>query len=244
MKKIKISAVSYANTYPFLYGIDKKLDSNLYEMSLDVPSECARKLKDKEVDLGLIPIAIIPEIENAKIISNYCIGADGPVKTVLLMSNIPLEKISTVYLDSDSRTSVQLLKTLSKEYWKTNWNYEILPKDFSGNSNIDSILLIGDKTQNSLPYKYVYDLALEWKSFTNKPFVFAAWVSNKELNIEFINQFNKALGFGINHINESINTYNKAINYNLQEYLTSYISYHLDKEKEAAMSLFLDYIKK
>lgn len=243
IKKVKISAVSYSNTYPFLYGINKKLDSKYFDLSLDVPSECARKLINNEVDLGLIPVATIPFVENAEIISNYCIGANGAVKTVLLMSKTPLEKIRKVYLDTDSRTSAQLLKTLAKEYWKYNWEYENLPKNFVTNDKIDSILLIGDKTQKDLPYKYTYDLALEWKNFTNMPFVFAAWVSNKPLNNEFIKEFNIAVKFGLNNITPSIMEYNKDNNYNLEEYLTKYISYDLNEEKQEALSKFLSFIE-
>jgi len=243
MKRIKISAVSYANTYPFLYGIKKMLNSKYYDLSIDVPSECARKLENNEVDLGLIPVAKIPDITNAKIVSDYCIGANGAVKTVLLMSKIPLSEIKTVYLDSDSRTSVQLLKTLARNYWKTEWNYEILPKDFATNSNIDSILLIGDKTQKDLPYKYIYDLASTWKDFTGKPFVFAAWVANKNLDNNFIQDFNSSLKYGIDNIKESINEYNLQHNYDLYEYLTKYISFDLSKQKKEALALFLNYFK-
>ncbi len=242
--KVKISAVSYSNTYPFLYGIHKKLDPKYFDLSLDVPSECARKLINNEVDLGLIPVATIPFVENAEIISNYCIGANGAVKTVLLMSKIPLEKITKVYLDTDSRTSAQLLKTLAKKYWQYNWKYENLPENFAANKNIDSVLLIGDKTQKDLPYKYSYDLALEWKKFTKMPFVFAAWVSNKQLGAEFIKEFNAAINFGLNNISSSITEFNKEHTYDLEEYLTSYISYDLNEEKQKALSKFLSFIEK
>ncbi len=243
MKKVKISAVSYANTYPFLYGIDKKLDSNAYELSLDVPSECARKLQHNEVDLGLIPVAMIPKIENAEIISDYCIGADGAVKTVLLMSKIPLEEIKTVYLDTDSRSSAQLLKILAREFWKVDWDYKELPKGFATNKEIESILLIGDKTQKSLPYTYIYDLAKAWKEFTGKPFVFAAWVANKKLDDNFINDFNKVISFGLENISESIKEYNISHNYDLEEYLTKYISYNFNEDKKIALKQYLSFIK-
>ena len=243
MKRVKISAVSYANTYPFLYGIDKKLDSNTYELSLDVPSECARKLQHNEVDLGLIPVAMIPQIENAEIISDYCIGADGAVKTVLLMSMIPLEEIKTVYLDTDSRSSAQLLKILALEYWKADWDYKELPNDFATNKKIESILLIGDKTQKPLPYTYIYDLAEVWKDFTGKPFVFAAWVANKKLDSSFIEEFNKAISFGLENISKSIKEYNVSHNYDLEEYLTKYISYNFNEDKKNALKQYLGFIK-
>jgi len=243
LKKVKISAVSYANTYPFLYGIEELLNSDTYTLSLDVPSECARKLQHNEVDLGLIPVAMIPAIDNAEIISDYCIGADGPVKTVLLMSKTPLEKIKTVYLDTDSRSSAQLLKILAREHWKTNWIYKELPDGFAANNEIESILLIGDKTQKPLPYTYIYDLAEVWKEFTGKPFVFAAWVANKKLDPTFVNKFNEAINYGLNNIDNSIIKYNHSHDYDLGEYLNKYISYKFTEEKKIALKLYLGFIK-
>ena len=88
-KKIRVSAVSYLNTLPLIYGLTHSKIMQKISLSLDNPSACAQKLIDNEVDLGLIPIATLPQISNAHIISNYCIGANGPVKTVLLLRPSP-----------------------------------------------------------------------------------------------------------------------------------------------------------
>ena len=239
---IKISAVSYANTYPFLLGLDEFMEGNDFTISRDVPSVCANKLISGEVDLGLIPVAMIPQVPNANIISNYCIGSIGKVNTVLLMSKIPLEKISKVYLDTESRTSVNLVKVLAKKYWLTDWNYDILPIDYHSNNNVESMVLIGDKTQESLDFPYQYDLSEAWFNFTGKPFVFAVWVANKKLTDDFINRFNASLKKGLDNIPKSIKKYNKSIKYDLEEYLNNYISYPFDNDKKEALKLFLSYI--
>ena len=116
--RYKLSLVSYINTIPFIYGLkqyelDKKLD-----ISLDIPSVCAEKLLSKKVDIGLVPIVVLKELEDAQIISDYCIGANGVVDTVCLFSDVPFDEIEGALLDYQSRTSVELLKILLKEYWR------------------------------------------------------------------------------------------------------------------------------
>ncbi len=244
MEKIKISIVSYANTYPFLLGIEQYMHGDDYEIFKDVPSECATKLISNKVDLGLIPVATIPLIKNAHIISDYCIGANGAVKTVLLMSKVPLKDIRKVYLDSESRTSVNLVKVLAKELWHKQWEYDNLPADYKTNPDVESMVLIGDKTQQDLPFPFQYDLSEEWMKLTGKPFVFAAWVANKELPKEFVEKFNQALKKGLDNIPQAIQQYNVGLDYNLEEYLKNYISYPFDQDKKDALRLFLDYLKK
>ena len=244
-KPIKISAVSYANTYPFLYGIAQKLNPLHIDLSMDVPAVCAEKLTNGKVDLGLIPVAKLSKVSNAQIISSYCIGAVGDVKTVLLMSKCPLDEITKVYLDSESRTSVNLVKVLAKNYWKKNWEWQDAPNTFPEPEKHQSIVLIGDKTYNyRRDYPYIYDLSQVWYEFSGKPFVFAAWVANRELPKAFIEEFNQALSFGLQNIDAAIDVY-ADVNQReeLKNYLTNYISYELDNEKKEGMELFLSYMK-
>lgn len=244
-EQIRISAVSYANTYPFIYGITQKLKSDSICLSKDVPSVCAEKLQTQEVDVGLIPVAQLPSFPNAQIISDYCIGAVGKVKTVLLMSRVPLDEIKAVYLDSESRTSVNLIKVLAKHYWKKDWLWKQAPADFPKSNQHTSIVLIGDKTYNYLnDYPYIYDLAEVWQEFTGKPFVFAVWVANKVLSDSFISAFNSALSYGLQNITTSLDVYAQVEQKEeLEDYLNHYISYNLDHEKQEGMDLFLNYLK-
>ncbi|HMR44919.1 MAG TPA: ABC transporter substrate-binding protein, partial [Saprospiraceae bacterium] len=126
MKKIKATAVNYLNTKPLLYGILKSGLNELIELQTDIPSECARKLKAGEVDFALVPVAVIPELTTPAIISDYCIGTVGAVKTVVIFSEKPLHEVDEIYLDYQSRTSVELTKILLKNYWK------IAPKLIAG----------------------------------------------------------------------------------------------------------------
>jgi predicted solute-binding protein len=123
MNKIRISAVKYANTYPFIFGL---IESGFYRrviLETDHPADCAAKLISGKVDIGLIPVAVLPLVKEYHIISDYCIGANGNVKTVMLLSNCPFEEIGSVYLDYRSRSSVILSKVLAKNSWKKEFRW-------------------------------------------------------------------------------------------------------------------------
>ena len=100
----RIAAVSYLNTIPFIYGIEHAGAGLHAELLLSPPRGCAEALRDGKADLALIPVAAIPGISDLRIVTPYCIGASGPVRTVVLASADPLENIDTVYLDSHSLT--------------------------------------------------------------------------------------------------------------------------------------------
>ncbi len=255
ISEIKISIVSYLNSLPFLYGIEHSGYLNNYKLESDIPSVCAKKLLNEQVDIGLAPVAILPELKNPQIISDYCIGAVGKVKSVILVSNVPLQNIKSIYLDYQSRTSVNLIKILAKQFWKINPQWLQAAEGYESSIKDDIAgLIIGDRAFNSEPappgtkYSYIYDLADEWNKYTNLPFVFACWICNKKFDETFIENFNKALKFGINNINNAVNKYYPAYklctgynNLNIEEYLTHNISYSLDKDKLEGMKLFLKY---
>ena len=251
-KKIKISAVSYLNTLPFLYGIKNSGLIEKIDFSQDMPSVCASKLLKNEVDIALVPVAVIPLMNEYYIISDYCIGASGKVKTVLLLSDVPLAEIKSIYLDYQSRTSVNLLKVLANKYWKINPEWKSTTKGYENKiEGKNAGLIIGDRTFHlEKNYKYVYDLAEEWEKYTKLPFVFATWVSNKPIEKEFIKEFNEALSFGIKNIETVVSDYYSAFSdskIDLHKYFTQYISYELDFDKKNAMKLFfkeLNIIKK
>src|SRR5262245_54043811 len=115
---IRISAVSYLNTQPFVYGLNQAGVILPATLSLDMPADCARKLMSGEADLGLVPVAILPQLPEYHIASKFGIAADGPVNSVMLYSEVPLDQIEEVLLDYQSRTSVTLVRVLAQGLWK------------------------------------------------------------------------------------------------------------------------------
>ena len=117
MTRTRIVAVSYLNTIPYIYGITRAGDSLREGLLLCPPRLCAEALRTGEANVGLIPVAAIPEIPDLQIITPFCIGASGPVRTVVLASDYPVEELDTIWLDSHSRTSVRLARILAAEKW-------------------------------------------------------------------------------------------------------------------------------
>jgi chorismate dehydratase len=238
--KIRVGAVSYQNTKPLIYGFEHGMMKEEIELKIDFPSKIASMLLEDEIDLGLVPVAVIPEMKEHHIISDYCIGCDGEVASVCLFSEVPIENVSKILLDYQSRTSVELLRILLKEFWKIDLVLEQPTDEYiSRISGTTAALLIGDRAlrqrKNSA---YIYDLGLEWKKFTGLPFVFAAWVSNKTLGDEFIQSFNSANAYGLNNLNLVLNA-NPYNFFEMKDYYTKYINYHMDTGKKIALKRFL-----
>ncbi|MDB5226040.1 MAG: hypothetical protein JWN78_233 [Bacteroidota bacterium] len=240
---IRISAVSYLNTKPFLYGLENSPLREKIFITRDSPAFCAEKLMNNEVDIGLVPVAIMPQLKNPQIVVPYCIGADGKVATVCLFSEVPVEEITTIYLDYQSRTSVELVKILCKEYWKKDIRFA---KAFPGyESQIKGSVagvVIGDRAIHLLErFKYVYDLAETWKQMTGLPFVFAAWVSCTDIDEDFLSEFKSALQFGLENRDKVVEKYAYLDNskFTVQNYLSNNIQYHLTEDKKEALELFL-----
>ncbi|HTQ64165.1 MAG TPA: menaquinone biosynthesis protein [Puia sp.] len=243
-RKIRVGAVSYLNTKPLLYGIQSGTLINDITLKIDYPSKIAELLLKDEIDIGLVPVAIIPGMKEYHINTNYCIASDGAIASVCIFSESPIEKIETVLLDYQSRTSVILAKILLKEYWKIHPQLidggEDFIKDIKGNT---AGVVIGDRAlEQRKKSAYIYDLGEAWKSLTGLPFVFAAWVSNKKLDDSFVNQFDQANGIGIHHIEDVL----AGLNYNgfdLHEYYTHFIKYEFDDKKRKGLDLFLQKLK-
>jgi chorismate dehydratase len=247
MNELKISAVSYLNTFPFVYGIRRSGFLKDYRLDLDIPSLCAEKLKNGVVDVALIPVGALTDLGSYDFVTDFCIGAVNTVKTVLLLSHKPVHQIQTIGLDYDSRTSVKLVKVLAKHSWKIEPSYQnLLPGQALQDPGYDSIVAIGDKTFDLVKnYPYRYDLAEEWIKLTSLPFVFAAWVTTKKLAIPVQHTLNQALEYGVTHINETLEFFKDKLpaNEDCKSYLEKNISYSFDKNKKEGLNLFLEFLR-
>lgn len=244
--KIKVSAISYLNTLPFLYGIfqNKDLIDNI-ELTIDYPSQTAQKLLNRQADIGLVPVAVIPHLSDYKIIEDFCISSKD-VKSVMLFSQVELSHIEQIFLDYQSLTSVNLLKILTKFFWKKNFVFLNSNKDYETNiAGTTAGLVIGDRALNLLDkFEYQYDLAQQWHSFTGLPFVFALWIAYKQIDNNFLEKFKKSLYFGINNIDKTVQFFSdivSKVNYDPKTYLQHNISYTMDTDKQKAIELFLQF---
>ncbi|MBD0332910.1 MAG: menaquinone biosynthesis protein [Chitinophagaceae bacterium] len=241
LRKIKVAAVSYLNTKPLLYGITHHKVSEQIELVKDYPAKIAQMLIDNDVDLGLVPVTVISEIPQPVIVTDFCIGCDGAVASVCLFSDVPMKQIEQVYLDYQSRTSSALARILLKEHWKKNVEFiESANEDFRMEiKGTTAAVIIGDRAlEQRQKSKFIYDLGEAWKNHTGLPFVFAAWIGNKQLPLEFVTAFNEANAFGLKHLDEVIADTPDSP-FDLKRYYTQCISYDLTDRKKNAMDLFL-----
>ncbi|HMU46072.1 MAG TPA: menaquinone biosynthesis protein [Chitinophagaceae bacterium] len=242
--KIRVGIVNYLNTKPLLYGLTRNDIKNDILLHGDYPSRLAEMLKDDEIDIGLIPVAVIPELPVSFVAGDYCIAAEGEIASVALFSEVPMNEITKVYLDYQSKSSVALLKYLMHESWgihpelvyASDESYRELIKGTTAG------LVIGDRAFEQRKIStFIYDLGSEWRSISGLPFVFAAWVSNKKLPEDFIARFNEANALGLKHINEIVSETSFPL-YDLQKYYKIHLSYQLDERKKMGMSRFLELI--
>jgi chorismate dehydratase len=240
-KCIKVGIVNYRNTFPLLVGLEQMQNIQLIK---NYPAAVAQQLLNDTIDIGLVPIAIMPNINKANIIGNYCIASNKVVASVCLFSDVPLEKMDTILLDYQSKTSIQLVQILCREFWKINITFK--PADLNYISEIKNNtagVIIGDRAfEQANQFAYCYDLAEAWQAFTSLPFVFAAWISKHHFSEQFINEFNAANKLGL-HDFRSIVAQQHYTHYDLYKYYTENISYELDDTKRKSIALFLQKMK-
>lgn len=241
---MRLTAVSYLNTKPFIYGLYRSDLAEMIDLSLDIPSICAQKLLTGEADIALTPVAIIPQLPETYLVSNYCIGATGSVKTVCVFSEVPLQEIKKIYLDFHSRTSVALVQILCEKYWNIHPEFIPASEGYEGLIQGETAgLIIGDRSIGCEDrYAYTYDLGEAWTNWTGLPFVFAAWVSTRPIHAELIERFNAALQLGLDHLPELLKIIPSIPNFDTEKYFKENISYELDEAKWKGLNRFLGYL--
>lgn len=247
---LKVSVVSYINSYPFVFGLLNNNATGAFNMHLCPPAECAADVFKEDADVALVPAGALNMInQNYTLFDDFCIGAEKSVASVLLLSNTPLQEIKRIFLDTHSITTVKLTKVLARYHWKIYPGYEpVVVDNCMSLQNGEALLAIGDKCfeiRNN--FSYVYDMFDEWHAFSSLPFVFAVWVIRNNVSAEQRTTLAHALKFGIEHKQQALETLlppdkKGDFNYYLS-YLTENISYCFDDKKEKALARYLDLIK-
>ena len=244
MKQTNIAIVSYQNTIPFLYGLlHSDIDLNV-NLLVTPPFECAENFINNKAEIALVPSVKLLEIEDYRIISDYCIGASDNVYSVALFSNSPKETLTRIYLDTDSRTSAALLKILARDYWNISPEWIDL-KNVDNLSENEGCLLIGDKVfEHENKFSYKYDLSKEWLKYTGKQFVFALWIAKKSVSEHVEQEINSALKFGVENITNAVEELGNNIeNSIIDKYLKENIEFELSQNKFEGLKLFLSKVK-
>jgi chorismate dehydratase len=253
MRKLRISAISYLNTAPLMWDFEHGEAGSHFEISYTIPSGCARALAEGTADIGIIPAAAYAQIPGLQILPDVAIASRRAVRSILLVSKVPLDKVRTVALDTSSLTSVALTKILlnrsdaEREYTPMGPDIEKML------ATHDAGLLIGDPAlQVDRTRYYTLDLAEEWIRITGKPFVFAFWAvcgdALKHLDplLDLGALFRGSRDHGLKPVNLSLiaREWSSKLNFSEAEvhaYLTQNIHYRLDPECLEGLRLFYQY---
>src|SRR5271169_1476453 len=174
MPSLRLSVVQYLNTVPLIWGMLHGEQRGKFDLQLTVPSGCADAVAQRQADVGIVPSIEYQRLEGVAILPGMSIASKREVKSVLLLSKMPLEQVQTVALDESSRTSAALVRILMQKFYSRSVSFSpAAPEPAEMLGRADAALLIGDPALTyGGPAAHVYDLAREWRNFTGLPFVF------------------------------------------------------------------------
>jgi chorismate dehydratase len=254
MKRLRISAISYLNTAPLMWDFEHGEAGSAFDTAYTLPSQCAADLQEQQADIGIVPAAAYAVIPELVILPGVAIASRRPVRSILLVSKVPLGEIQTVALDTSSLTSVALTKLLFAKWWGPAPTFSPMPHDIDRMLSIcDAGLVIGDPALKIERSRYItYDLAEEWIRLTGKPFVFAFWavrqaaLQDAASDFDLAGVFQRSRDHGL--LPESLRQIGKAWAPRLglsedqvKSYLTDNIHYYLDAACLDGLRLFYDY---
>ena len=253
MSQLKISSISYLNTAPLMWDFEQGETGSRFEISYTIPSGCAQALAEGSGDIGIIPAAAYTQIPGLQILPDVAIASRRAVRSILLISKVPIEKVRKVALDTSSMTSVALAKILLQWLGGPREFTPMQPSLEEMLASHDAALIIGDPAlQIDRSRYYTLDLAEEWIRFTGKPFVFAFWAVRgealKEADplLDLAKVFRDSRDHGLEP--ESLSTISREWSAKLRlsegevrSYLTQNIHYRLDAECLEGLRLFYQY---
>jgi chorismate dehydratase len=250
MRKLRISAISYLNTAPLMWDFEHGDAGSHFEISYTIPSACARALAEGTADIGIIPAAAYMQIPGLQILPDVAIASRQAVRSILLVSKVPVEKIRSVALDQSSMTSVALAKVLL-QWLGLNPQYDSMQPDIEEMlAAHDAGLLIGDPALQVDRTRYcTLDLAEEWIRVTGRPFVFAFWAvrgealkeSDPVIDLPAIFRNSRDHGLEPANLGKIVDEWSARLNLSAEEvrsYLTQNIHYRLDPACLDGLRLF------
>ena len=249
MRPLRVSAISFLNTAPLLWDFEHGAPRPEFRLQYTVPSDCAEQLRAGAADVGIIPVAAYHGIPELVIIPEVAIATKGTVRSIVLVSKVPMEQIRTVAADTSSRTSVLLAKLLFRKWHGGDREFTAMAPDLKAMlAKCDAALLIGDPALTISRSQYlIYDLAEEWRRLTAKPFVFAFWAVRREAlaqapaDLARIFQWSRDHGLEPGNLRQLGHEWAPRVGLSEAEvvsYLTENIDYSLDAENLEALEFF------
>lgn len=245
--KPRVSVVSYLNTVPLVWGMLHGEQSDLFDLELAVPAECADRLADGRADIGIVP-AVELNRQKLEVIPGTGVACHGAVRSILLISKIPFAKIRKLATDATSRTSVALSRIVLARKYGVEPEVESQPPHLGRMlEGADAALIIGDAAlaldPAELPFR-VLDLGAEWVEMTGLPMVFAVWAARAGVPRQDPTPFLDSLRFGIDHMEDIVRDQHPKLGFPealIREYLTRNIVFDLGEREYTGLKKFLQY---
>lgn len=245
---MRISGISFLNAAPLVEPLKADLPPDC-ELRLALPSHSAEHLRAGAADLALVPVAAYATIPDLLIVPDIGVGARGPVRSILLISKVPIEEIRTLAADQASRSSVALCRVLFRKFYGgPRQVVSMKPELRLMLHRSDSALIIGDAAlKEQIPAGlHVYDVAELWSRFTGLPFVFAVWAVRQSCLPEFESKamaarLTKARDAGVSRIADIAAAWEPRLKLD-KDQLRSYLEnlhYSLTDDHLAGLQLFL-----
>lgn len=239
---VKVALVAYTNSIPFNRALEK-LPQEQFQVARFTPRECFQQFRNQQADLALVPTGALLSLNEYKLVSPFCIGAQQNIRTVSLLSNSQLQDLHTVYLDSHSLTSINLFKVLNRQVFKlSKLNFKHCPADFDYKALKvgEAAVAIGDKVfELEKHFTLNVDLAEAWYQHTGYGFVFACWVAKPCIDLRTLAKFNQAVSQELQHLHATELHPDKRI----QEYIQNTVQYSLTPSLQTGMNLYLQELK-
>jgi chorismate dehydratase len=199
---VRLGAVSYLNVRPLVHGLDRRPDA--VTLRFDVPSECARLLAAGDIDLGMVPSITWLDRPGDRIVPGVCIGSDGPVASVALFSRKPIHEVTSIALDTSSRTSAALVRILCARRFRIAPTFRPYPPSLVAMLvSADAALIIGDMAlfaDHRAHGAEKIDLGAAWTEMTGLPFVWAFWAGRADaVRADTVSILQAAAGDGMAH---------------------------------------------
>jgi chorismate dehydratase len=250
---LRIAAVSYLNTKPFLWGLEQTLGAEQLSIQTDVPSKCLGYFIRQEVDVALVPVGALLGLPEAHVLDGYCIGANRHVDSVFIFAQQPITELDALYLDPHSQTSNGLARVLCQHYWQrpTLRFVEAQGDHIAHIQGRQGGVVIGDKAFPLIgQFAYTYDLANAWHQFTGHehpatggwPFTFAVWVVQPSVSAATRRVLREAFQHGLAHREAVAQLWANRFGLTPAQayaYYTQSIDYALDAAKKQSIDLYL-----
>ncbi|HVN76954.1 MAG TPA: menaquinone biosynthesis protein [Thermoanaerobaculaceae bacterium] len=243
---IRIVGVRFLNARPLLAGVEAGIDAPFpYRFEAAEPSVCADRVAAREAEVGLVPAAALPLVEGLRAVPSLGVAARGKVRSVLLISRVPLERVQTLAAHTASRTSVTLARLLLAERWGASPN--VVPSRPPLDTMLetaDAAVIIGDPALavHGRSGLLEVDLAGAWAEWSGLPFVFAVWGVGPMRRRGLESLLERSLEYAEEHWLELVPTWARAHGVSVdqtREYLGKTLTFRLQEPERAGMLEFL-----